>query len=189
VGAALSVSERIHKVSIIPRGIGALGYTIQRPTEDRFLMTREELERKMAVLLGGRAAERVVFGHLSTGAADDLAKATQIARAMVTRYGMEEALGHVSYDSERGPGFIGDPSFAPRRYSDDTAREVDKAVQRLLEAAYEQAREVLVGARAVLEESAHALLKQETLDETDLETFFARLKSETPQPQVVRVNA
>jgi cell division protease FtsH len=189
VGAALSVSERIHKVSIIPRGIGALGYTIQRPTEDRFLMTKEELERKMAVLLGGRAAERVVFGHLSTGAADDLAKATQIARAMVTRYGMEESLGHVSYDSEGGPGFLGDPSFAPRRYSDDTAREVDKAVQRLVEAAFEQAREVLVGARAVLEESAHALLKQETLDEADLETFFARLTSATHQPQVVRVDA
>jgi cell division protease FtsH len=92
VALALPGTDPVHKVSIIPRGIGALGYTIQRPTEDRFLMTREELEHKMAVLLGGRAAEKLVFGQLSTGAADDLAKVTDIARDMVMRYGMDEAL-------------------------------------------------------------------------------------------------
>ena len=92
--------DPVHKVSIIPRGVGALGYTIQRPTEDRFLMTRGELENKMAVLLGGRAAEEVVFGHLSTGAADDLAKVTDIARSMVMRYGMVKNLGHVAYENE-----------------------------------------------------------------------------------------
>ncbi|MFY7927775.1 MAG: ATP-dependent metallopeptidase FtsH/Yme1/Tma family protein, partial [Oligoflexus sp.] len=105
VGAALSTTDRVHKVSIIPRGIGALGYTIQRPTEDRFLMTRAELENKIAVLLAGRAAESLIFQHWSTGAADDLAKATDIAWNMVTRYGMDEKLGHVSYDSET-PGYL-----------------------------------------------------------------------------------
>ena len=103
VALALPGTDPVHKVSIIPRGIGALGYTIQRPTEDRFLMTREELENKMAVLLGGRAAEHVVFGALSTGAADDLAKVTDIARSMVMRYGMEEKLGNLSYEEEPAP--------------------------------------------------------------------------------------
>src|SRR3979411_3353595 len=92
VAMALPGTDAVHKISIIPRGIGALGYTIQRPTEDRFLMSREELENKMAVLLGGRAAEHVIYGHLSTGAADDLVKVTDIARSMVMRYGMEAKL-------------------------------------------------------------------------------------------------
>ena len=103
VALALPGTDTVHKVSIIPRGIGALGYTIQRPIEDRYLMTRAELERKMAVLLGGRAAEHVVFDEVSTGAADDLARVTDIARAMVLRYGMSEALGNVAYDRERTP--------------------------------------------------------------------------------------
>ena len=98
---ALPGSDAVHKISIIPRGVGALGYTIQRPTEDRFLMTRAELESKIAVLLGGRAAEQVVFGEISTGAANDLARVTDIASAMVLRYGMSEALGNVVYDRER----------------------------------------------------------------------------------------
>src|SRR5512139_3574454 len=105
VALALPGSDAVHKVSIIPRGIGALGYTIQRPTEDRYLMTREELEHKIMVLLGGRAAEVLIFGQLSTGAADDLAKVTDIARDMVTRYGMDEALGYVAYDAEK-PRFL-----------------------------------------------------------------------------------
>ncbi|MBN9583451.1 MAG: ATP-dependent zinc metalloprotease FtsH, partial [Afipia sp.] len=101
VAMTLPGVDPVHKVSIIPRGVGALGYTIQRPTEDRFLMTRTELDNKMAVLLGGRAAEWVVFGHLSTGAADDLVKVTDIARAIVTRYGMSEAIGHVALEKDR----------------------------------------------------------------------------------------
>ena len=101
VATSLPGTDPVHKISIIPRGVGALGYTVQRPIEDRFLMTREELDNKMAVLLGGRAAEWVVFKHLSTGAADDLAKATDIARAMVTRYGMSEELGHVALEKDQ----------------------------------------------------------------------------------------
>ena len=100
---ALPGQAPVHKISIIPRGIGALGYTIQRPTEDRFMMTKEELDNRMAVLLGGRAAEYVFFHHLSTGAADDLVKATETARSMVLRYGMDKDLGHVAYERERTP--------------------------------------------------------------------------------------
>src|SRR5438034_1015751 len=113
VAAALPGTDAVHKISIIPRGIGALGYTIQRPTEDRYLMTREELENKMVVLLGGRAAEHVVFGHLSTGAADDLSKATDIARSMVTRFGMGAALGPVTYQTEPS-SFLGQASGSQR---------------------------------------------------------------------------
>src|SRR5512139_1242919 len=94
VAAAIPGSDPVHKISIIPRGIGALGYTMQRPTEDRYLMTREELENRMTILLGGRAAEKITFNHLSTGAADDISKATDIARGMAMRYGMEAGLGH-----------------------------------------------------------------------------------------------
>jgi cell division protease FtsH len=97
IALALPGSDAVHKVSIVPHGIGALGYTLQRPCEDRYLVQRRELDHKIAVLLGGRAAERLVFGELSTGAADDIARATAIARDMVTRYGMDEGLGHVSY--------------------------------------------------------------------------------------------
>ena len=129
VALALPGTDPVHKISIIPRGIGALGYTIQRPTEDRFLMTREELENKMAVLLGGRAAEHVIYGHLSTGAADDLVKVTDIARSMVMRYGMDEKLGNLSFEDER-PAFL-PTQIAPaeRRYSEETAREIDRAVR------------------------------------------------------------
>src|SRR6201988_1129933 len=111
VAIVLPGQDEVQKISIIPRGIGALGYTIQRPTEDRFLMTREELENKMCVLLGGRGAEYLVFGHLSAGAADDLAKVTDIARNMVARYGMEEKLGPVTYDADR-PSFL-ENGFVP----------------------------------------------------------------------------
>jgi len=138
VAAALPGTDAVHKISIIPRGIGALGYTIQRPTEDRYLMTREELDNKMAVLLGGRAAEHLVFGHLSTGAADDLAKATDIARSMVTRFGMGTALGPVTYQTEPS-SFLGQAFGSQRLYGEETAREIDVAVRVLL------AKETLAG--------------------------------------------
>ncbi|HZY05283.1 MAG TPA: ATP-dependent zinc metalloprotease FtsH, partial [Anaeromyxobacteraceae bacterium] len=128
VAASDPLCDPVHKISIIPRGIGALGYTIQRPTEDRYLMTREELEGKLAVLMGGRAAEHVVFGHYSTGAADDLAKATGIARSMATRYAMVPALGSVSYEQDQAPSFLG-MGTTRRDYSEQTARELDEAVR------------------------------------------------------------
>lgn len=170
VSLSLGGVEKVHKVSIIPRGIGSLGYTIQRPTEERYLMTREELENKMAVLLGGRASERLIFDHLSTGAADDLARATDIARSMVTRYGMEEKLGHVTYDTE--PRTFLDvqqrPTMLERQYSEDTAREIDCAVREILDAAYAKALGILTRRRADLEKGAAALLEKETLTEDEL---------------------
>jgi len=169
VALSLPGSDPVHKVSIIPRGIGSLGYTIQRPTEDRFLMTRAELENKMTVLLGGRAAEHVVFEHLSTGAADDLAKVTDIARSMVMRFGMDEQLGHVAYEAER-TAFLGTagPMVQERRYSEETAREIDRAVRETLDAAFKRAVAILREKRQRLEEGAQALLQKETLVEEDL---------------------
>jgi cell division protease FtsH len=170
VGLALPGTDTVHKVSIIPHGVGALGYTIQRPTEDRYLMTRAELEHKMAGLLGGRAAEQLVFGEISTGAADDLAKATDIARAMVLRYGMSEALGNVTYDRDRSP-FLQPNYPAPqeRNYSEDTAHAVDGAVRRFVDQAFEQATAILRRNRALLDRTAAALLETETLGEAEIE--------------------
>lgn len=176
VAMALPGVDAVHKVSIIPRGVGALGYTIQRPTEDRFLMTREELESKMAVLLGGRAAEKIVFGHLSTGAADDLAKVTDIARAMVTRYGMSEKLGHVALEKDRHP-FLSPTPYAghaqERDYGDATADAIDAEVRATVDTAFERAISVLTDRRELLEHTARLLLEKETLDERDLVALSA----------------
>jgi cell division protease FtsH len=168
--------DPVHKVSIIPRGVGALGYTMQRPIEDRFLMTSEELEEKMAVLLGGRAAERLVFGHSSTGAADDLAKVTDIARSMVTRYAMVPELGHVSYESESS-AFLGEGAtpFRTRNYSDDTAREIDTAVRGIVQGAFDKALAILREERDALENGARQLLSKETLGEAELRALYAEI--------------
>ena len=168
---ALSIpgSDPVHKVSIIPRGIGTLGYTLQRPTEDRFLMTHGELKNKMAVLLGGRAAEQLVFGELSTGAADDLARATDIARSIVVRYGMDEALGPVAYEPER-PTVLEVEGLAPprRAYAEATAREVDISTRKLVDAALARSTAILTERRDALERGAQALLARETLTDTEL---------------------
>jgi cell division protease FtsH len=172
VAMSLPGTDPVHKISIIPRGIGALGYTIQRPIEDRYLMTREELENKMAVLLGGRAAEKLVFDHLSTGAADDLAKVTDIARSMVMRYGMEEKLGHVAYEAER-PLFLGTPGALAqgREFSEETAREIDCAVRTIVDSAFHKAAGILDRERGQLDRGAQLLLQKETLGEEDLKAF------------------
>jgi cell division protease FtsH len=177
VAAALPTTDPVHKVSIIPRGIGALGYTLQRPTEDRYLMTRRELEDKLAVLLGGRVAEHVIYGEISTGAADDLARASDIARSMVTQYAMVPELGNVSYP-ESAAGLLGGPGspFQTRRYSEKTAREIDCAVRAIVDAAFERARALLEHNRGILVESARALLDRETLAETDLQPFFEKVE-------------
>ncbi len=177
VAAALPGADPVHKISIIPRGIGALGYTIQRPTEDRYLMTREELEDKMAVLLGGRAAEHLSFGHLSTGAADDLNRASEIARSMVTRYGMGAKLGPVSYQSEP-EGFLGPAIVTRRLYSEETAREIDLAVRELVDGAFRRARAVLERNRPVLVDGARELLARESLGGDDLSAILGRVAHE-----------
>ena len=177
VAIALPGQDPVHKVSIIPRGIGALGYTIQRPTEDRFLMTREELENRMAVLLGGRAAEFIFFHHLSTGAADDLMKATDIARSMVLRYGMDTELGHVAYERERQP-MLGTPAsqgWQAREFSDETERLMDHAIRNLVGHAFDRAIEILNAHRPLHEKTAQLLLQKETLEEADLAALRAQI--------------
>jgi cell division protease FtsH len=167
VAMSLPGTDPVHKVSIIPRGVGALGYTIQRPTEDRFLMTREELENKMAVLLGGRAAELVVYGHLSTGAADDLRRVTDIARSMVTRYGMSETLGSVAYERDN-QSFLAPGTSGGADYGEASGDAIDAEVRAIVTSALERTRKLLQDKRDVLERAARRLLVKETLDESEL---------------------
>ena len=176
VAMGLPGTDPVHKISIIPRGVGALGYTIQRPTEDRFLMTRAELENKMAVLLGGRAAELLIFGEVSTGASDDLQKVTSIARSIVMRFGMDAHLGNVAYESDR-TNFLGQNAAPPqeRNYSEETAREIDCAVREIVATAFKRSSAILTERKALLEETARDLLARETLDEADLKAIHARI--------------
>ena len=180
IALSLPGVDPVHKVSIIPRGVGALGYTIQRPIEDRFLMTKEELENKMAVLLGGRAAELIVFNHLSTGAADDLRRVTDIARSMVTRYGMSEKLGSVAYERDPGNFLAGADRSYPRARARICRR--DRRCRRRrgprhrrrcirTRAGHPEAR------RAILDRAAKKLLEKETLEQSDLEALIR----ETPK--------
>ncbi len=169
VALALPETDPVHKISIIPRGIGALGYTLHRPTEDRFLMTRTDLEHKIAVLLGGRAAEKLVFGELSTGAADDLARATDIARDMITRFGMDEGLGYIAFEAQR-PRFLDTPELAHGgcRVAESTQARIDQAIRDIVMGVFERAYRILDINRAVLERCARELLARETLDESDI---------------------
>ncbi len=175
VALALPGMDPVHKISIVPRGVGALGYTLQRPTEDRFLITKEELQHKMSVLLGGRAAEQIVFGKISTGAADDLSKVTDIARSMVTRFGMVPSIGQVAYEEPTG-SFLGDGFGQRREYSDETAREIDRAVRELIAASYETSLELLQKNRAALDRGAELLLERETLDQDELRRLAEEMK-------------
>ena len=171
----------MHKVSIVARGIGALGYTIQRPTEDRYLMTQAELQRKICVLLGGRAAEKLMLGSISTGAADDLAKATQIAREMVMRYGMDEGLGCVSHDSNRNaPMGLADNLFNPPSHpvSEVTQQKIDAAIASLLANNLQRATHILSTNCDLLARCSQELLKFETLDAEALKLLTSNLVSE-----------
>jgi len=163
VAMSVPTADPVNKVSIIPRGIAALGYTQQLPTEDRYLMTREELLDRLSVLLGGRVAEELIFGDISTGAQNDLQRATDIARSMVTEYGMSEKLGLVTYAKERRPLFL-EAGFSPaKEYSDETAREIDAEVSRLMEESHDLVRKILTEKKQQLEVIAQKLLEQETI--------------------------
>ncbi|SDI24176.1 cell division protease FtsH [Pseudomonas delhiensis] len=169
--ASLPRMDPVHKVSIVPHAIGALGFTLQRPTEDRFLIGRQELKDRMVVLLAGRAAEALVFEEISTGAADDLAKATDIARQLVTRFGMSEQLGQAVLERQSAPYLSGDnghlAGLREKDYSEQTAREVDLCVRELIDEAFRRARALLEQRRADLEEGARLLLERETLTPGD----------------------
>ncbi len=168
---ALSIpgADPVQKISIIPRGIAALGYTLQLPTQDRYLLTRSELQSKIAVLLGGRIAEQLVFGEASTGAADDLQKATNIAQRMVKDYGMSDVLGTVALDNERQPSFLQtkEPSYGTQ-YSEETAREIDQEVRSFIDAQTAKVRELLTDLKPVLLEAAKKLMEEEVMTGDDL---------------------
>jgi len=166
--ASLHGADPVHKVSIIPRSIGALGYTMQRPTEDRFLITVSDLKNRMAVLMAGRAAEDLIFGEASTGAADDLARATDIARQIVTRFGMARELGQAVFERQ-AQSYLGENVVALREkdYSEATAREIDLAIKSLIDEAYESAKEVLNRRRKDLEAGTRLLLDKETITPED----------------------
>ncbi|MBP7527104.1 MAG: ATP-dependent zinc metalloprotease FtsH [Syntrophorhabdaceae bacterium] len=166
---SLETTDPVHKISIIPRGISALGYTMQLPTEDRYLMTRTELLDRMCVLMGGRIAEEVIFDEISTGAQNDLARATDIARSMVKQYGMSEKLGHMTFEQERKPLFLDImPGGGTKEYSEETAREIDNEVKAIIEHSYTRVKEVLTDKRDLLESVAKTLLEKESIDGEDL---------------------
>lgn len=166
-------TEPVQKVSIIPRGIGALGYTLRRPTEDRFLMSRQELLDKMCVLMGGRAAEEIIFQEKSTGASDDFAKATEIARNMVTRYGMVDETGMVTYAQEQSPFLNGSMNSASNHeLSEKTKMDIDDAVKELIHQAFERAIGILEKNEFALHAGAELLLQKETISEEELNSIF-----------------
>jgi cell division protease FtsH len=178
VALTLHPGQAIQKVSVIPRGIGALGYTLQRPAEDRYLVGRQELLKRMTILLAGRAAERLVFDEVTSGAADDLVKATDIARAMVMQYGMSDEIGLLSIDNRQGsyflevPGPNGDSEYGP-----DTAQKVAAAVTAFLDSSYREALAILTRNRALLEMAAEELCQAEAFNEEKMESFKARLNA------------
>jgi len=172
--AACKGADPVRKVSIIPRGVGALGYTLQVPQEDRFLSSRGELLDRLTTLYGGRAAEELVFGDYTTGAGNDLARATEIARNMVTRYGMSERLGAVTWTSERqGPFGYTTPGEGP---SAGTAVIIDEEIRAILEQTHERARGVLVDHMELVEAMSAELLEEEVLEGSTLEHFLARVR-------------
>ncbi|MGE5058592.1 MAG: ATP-dependent zinc metalloprotease FtsH [Betaproteobacteria bacterium] len=161
-------ADPVSKISIIPRGVAALGYTQQLPTEDRYLMTRSELLARIYVLLGGRVAEEMIFGDVSTGAQNDLQKATEIARTMITQFGMSERLGLVALEGPRTPMLLPVPTQAPRDYSEETARIVDEEIKKLLVECHNRVRDVLMSQRQALEELAKLLLSKEVVERPEL---------------------
>jgi cell division protease FtsH len=166
-------ADRVGKISIIPRGVAALGYTRQLPTEDRYLLTRAELLDRIDVLLGGRVAEETALGDVSTGAEDDLQRATDLVRDMVTRYGMSESLGLAAFEEPRRALFLDVPSLTRKEYSEGTARMIDAEIRKLLEAAHARVRDTLTRERSVLETLARLLMEKEVVDRETLSQLLA----------------
>ena len=175
VALSLPGSDQVQKISIIPRGISALGYTLQLPTEDRFLMTKSELENKVAVLLGGRIAEELIFGEASTGAQNDLVKATDIAKSMVKAYGMSEKVGMITLERERQPQFVQIQTPQEKGdYSEETARDIDREIRRIVDSQYERVKQLLGEKKRALIEGAKVLIEREVISGGDLKTIMEK---------------
>jgi cell division protease FtsH len=185
VASVLPGLDPVHKISIVARGFGALGYTMQLPLEDRYLMTRQDLQGQLAVLLGGRSAEEIAFGEISTGAQNDLQRATDIARSMVTEFGMSEALGAVNYDGQRGTKFLDTPFMNERgNHSEDTARKIDVEVKQILSDAHNEARRVLRERVAILDELSRRLLEKEVIEGDELRALIGPIPPKHPDGTV-----
>lgn len=180
----LETTDPVHKISIIPRGIAALGYTLQLPTEDRYLMTKKELIDRMGVLLGGRIAEEIAFGEISTGAQNDLFRATDIAKSMVKEYGMSEKLGYITFEGERRPLFLDiNPGVGVKDYSEETAREIDNEVRRIIDESCKSVKLLLVDNKEILEKVARTLLEKESIDGEELRVLMNGKTGETANDQ------
>jgi cell division protease FtsH len=180
VAEMVPTGDPVHKISIIPRGIAALGYTQQLPTDDRYLMTKSELEDKVCVLLGGRVAEEILFDDVSTGAQNDLQRATAIAKSMVTEYGMSEKLGLRTFEKERRSLFIDTSAVAsPRDYSEEKAKEIDEEVEHILEESHKRVHEILSKKRQVLEDLYQLLMEKEVVEGEELREILGKA---LPQP-------
>jgi cell division protease FtsH len=179
VAASVPSADPVHKISIIPRGIAALGYTLQLPTEDRYLLTRSELLDRLAVLLGGRAAESLIFGEVSTGAQNDLQRAADIARRMVKEYGMSQRLGAVTFEPERRPFFLsaGDGLSGAKPYSEETARQIDEEVKRIVDETEARVQDILVKRDGDLKTIARRLLEKEVLEGEELAALLGDRRS------------
>jgi cell division protease FtsH len=184
VAESLPHTDPVHRISIIPRGIAALGYTLQLPTQDRYLLTRSELIERLTVLLAGRAAEELVFEEISTGAQDDLERATHMARSMVAAYGMSEKLGPMTYGAGKRPQFLEEALPFPHfEVSEETVREIDEEVRGLIGNARTRAREILEGQRETLNTLAQLLLEKETIEGDELRALIgARAKTPPENP-------
>ncbi|MBW4420007.1 MAG: ATP-dependent zinc metalloprotease FtsH4 [Myxacorys californica WJT36-NPBG1] len=191
VGALIPGSGRVEKISIVPRGMAALGYTLQLPTEDRFLMNEMELRGQIATLLGGRSAEEVIFGSITTGASNDLQRATDLAERMVTTYGMSKVLGPLAYQQGQQAMFLGDNSPNPRRsLSEDTAKAIDVEVKDIVETAHKQALAILEANRELLETITEQLLETEVIEGEKLQSLLNQVKSaELPSAELSLSNS
>ena len=172
VASLLPNADPVRRISIIPRGISALGYTLQLPTEDRYLMTKTELLDRLAVLLGGRVAEEIIFGEISTGAHNDLQRATDIATSMVKEFGMSEKLGYVTFEKEKKPLFLPSSLLPAREYSEDTAKQIDEEVKKIVDDTYLRVREILTAKKDKLGELARLLLEKEVVEEAELKRIL-----------------
>jgi cell division protease FtsH len=184
VAASSPHADPVHRISIIPRGIAALGYTLQLPTEDRYLVTRAELLDKLAVLFGGRAAEELIFQEISTGGHNDLQRAADIARRMVMEYGMSSKFGPLAFDTKRGPVFLDGAAAGAKEYSEETARDIDEEVARITRETYAHVQELLAKRRDDLERLARRLLETEVLEGEELKHFLYGATS-SPQPEPI----
>jgi cell division protease FtsH len=178
VAASLPGTDPVQKISIIPRGIAALGYTMQTPTEDRFLMSRTELLNRIATLLGGRAAEAIVFEDISTGAHNDLARATDIARSMVKEYGMSSKVGQVYFAREKNNQFLNIPQQGAAEYSQATAKLIDEEVKTIINQQYQKAQEILKQLQHILDKGAKMLLENEKIEGDELQELMAETQDQ-----------